>query len=110
MSGVKRGAGSRKGRRVLADVCVERVGAVRATQLTLRLIQWATVAEWVGHFPSISEFAAATMMTTRTAERYRATIRAAFSEEEFRELVEQLVQEDVAARSPRDAREVAVAV
>lgn len=97
-------------RRELVDLCIERAGVRRGSVVALRLIQWATVAAWIGHFPYIREFAAETFVSMPTAERYRMAIRAAFTEEEFRVIVEQLVEAGVVACPLRDARKLAVAI
>lgn len=97
-------------RRELVDLCIDRVGVQRGSVVALRLIQWATVASWLGHFPSTSQFAAEAFVSMATAERYRAAIRSAFAEDEFRAIVDQLVAAGVAARPLRVARTLAVAV
>jgi hypothetical protein len=85
----------------LADLLLKRgVKPIRATRVALRVLQWAIVAQSVGHFPSVTEYASWTGDSERTAWRHRAAIREVFSEDEFRELVEQISRQD-AARLPR---------
>lgn len=97
-------------RRELADLCVERAGVRSGSVVALRLVQWATVAGWLGDFPSIREFSEEAFVSTATAERYRAAIRAAFTEDEFRAIVAQLVEAGAGACPLRVARKLAVAV
>jgi hypothetical protein len=106
----RRLAGNQAGRVELSQVCAARAGVKRGSLVAFRLTQWASVASWIGHFPSISEYAREAQVSIPTAERYRAAIRAAFSEDEFRSLVEQLAASGVTDRSPRQARDLAVSV
>lgn len=100
-------------RRELAEICVERAGAVRGARLALRIVQWSIIAARLDHsqgfqFPSTRQFADEALVDERTAWRYRSTIREHFSEDEFRSLVRQLVESGVGDRTPRAASRLPV--
>lgn len=97
-------------RRELVELCIERVGVKMGARTALRLTQWAIIAARIGHFPSVREFHEQALVDERTGWRYRAVIREAFSEEEFRSLVLQLVQAGVAEKTPRGAAKLLVLV
>ena len=82
--------------RSLIELCTAAAGgsAVSGGRAALRLLQWATVAEAIGHFPTIEEYASWTRDSVRTANRRRSEIRQVFTEAQFRELVEQLVEKE----------------
>jgi hypothetical protein len=94
----------------LVDVCLARVGYRRGGMLAFRICQWAYVAADLGHFPSISEYASWTGVPLRTAERHSSTIRHAFSEDEFRSILDQLVAASVDQVSLSAARAFPVTV
>jgi hypothetical protein len=97
-------------KRALVDECIAKAGVIGGGKVCLRLVQWATIAAHLGHFPTVDEFSVAAVVSHATAGRYRQTIRAHFSEEEFRAIVEQLVEQGVATVHPRAARQLAIAV
>lgn len=76
----------------LVEVAIARVGIVAGTKAAFKLLQVAYVARRAGHFPSAAEYARWAMVTSRTAFAHRAEIRAAFSDEEMRLIVAQLVE------------------
>jgi hypothetical protein len=97
-------------RRKLIDVCVERAGVRWGARVAFRVVQWSIVGDSIGHFPSISEYSQWSGVDLRTAERHRAAIRGVFSEDEFREVVGQLMKAHVARMPGVKARSVRVAV
>ena len=97
-------------RRPLVDECIARVGPVKAGTLATRIVQWSTVAAWLGHFPTTAEVSVEAVVGIATAERWSSLIRRAFTEDEFRSLVDQLVASSVAGLPRREALRVPVAL
>ena len=97
-------------RATVAQLCVDRVGVVSGTILAFRLLQWAIVSEDIGRFATTFDYAAWTAGSQRTAERHSAIIRKAFTEDEFRAIVDELIAADVARLSRAAALELQVAV
>ena len=90
--------------RKLVDVCIAAAGSARrGGVVAMRLIQWATVSESLGHFASTREYAEWTYVDERTAFRHRAAIRAVFDEAQFQLLVDELVKQGAAKTSRRRA-------
>jgi hypothetical protein len=100
----------RRKRRQLVDECIARVGPKRGAFVDLYVVEWAIVARSVGHFPSIGEFVSWTGDVERSVERRSSKIRHAFTEDEFRSLVEQLVASDVDDASRWSLRGLTVAL
>jgi hypothetical protein len=97
-------------KRLLVDECIARVGPRRGAFLALYVVQWSVVARAIGHFPSLSEYAAWTGDPLRTVEERSSKIRRAFTEDEFRSLVAQLVAVEVVDTSRRAVRGLTVAL
>lgn len=92
----------------LLELCTRRVGGgelrfrnVRAgAQLCEAVLDWAMASWVVGHFATVPEYVTVLGVSERGAFKRRARIRAAFSEEEFRELVGLVRQELVERFGP----------
>ena len=102
---------SKRKRAELVELCRSRgLSAVKSAQVALKVVQWAIVSESLGHFASGTEYARWTMADERTAWRHRAAIRAVFTEDEFRTIVEQLTRHDVAHLPRSEASRLVVAL
>jgi hypothetical protein len=101
---------SRRRRRQLIDVCIERAGVQRGSVIAFHIVQWSIVTESLGHFPSGREYAEWSLVDERTAFRQKQRIREYFSEDEFESLIEQLVGENLPSKSRAQALRSAVLV
>lgn len=101
---------ARKARTVL-ELCVVRAGGVhRGAFLCGYLIQWSMTADDLGHFPTIAEYGDWWALSPRGAELQSAKLRRAFTEEELRRLVDQIVVAGDARMSRRALQGLLVAV